>query len=69
MAHEFKECGPDFPGSQYERGPSDKNPSMFDFEKKMADAIERRCGPATPPQPSYVKDVGMDPSGPGRGAV
>lgn len=50
------DCKPDFRSSQYERGPSDKNPAMFDFERKMADTIADRCGPATSPQSGMPAD-------------
>ena len=53
-------CCPGFKDSQYNRGPSDKNPAMFDFERKMADAIEARCGRATDPQSGMPSDGKVD---------
>lgn len=55
---------PDFPGAQYERGPTSKNESMFPFEKKIADEIEARCGKQTSPQ-SGNEGVSSARSGPG----
>jgi len=54
---------PDFPGSQYPRGPTDKNSAMFPFERRMADAIESRCGGrATSPQHNMADLTSDKPS-------
>lgn len=49
MSDSEESCCPDFPGASYSRGPTDKNPAMFTFERKMADAIASRCGATSDP--------------------
>ena len=50
MPDDSDDCCPGLASSQYERGPTDKNSSMFPMEKAVCDAIEARCGKATSPQ-------------------
>lgn len=60
------DCHPDFPGASYARGPTDKNDAMFPFERKMADAIEARCGgKATSPVGPSQEMSDKKPSCPG----
>lgn len=59
-------CGPDFPGASYSRGPTDKNPAMFDFERKMADQMSARYGSASDAQSGMVNNSKIASPGPGQ---
>jgi hypothetical protein len=60
--NEMECCGPGFASSQYPRGSTDKNQSMFPFERKMAEAIEARTGKTNVPA---NKPTGFKFEGPG----
>lgn len=62
---EDSDCGPGLASSQYERGPTNKNPAMFPMERAICDAIEARCGKAGSPQPSSADMSDSKPSCPG----
>ncbi len=59
-------CCPQLASSVYRRGPTDTNSAMFPMERKVAAAIEARCGKATDDLPEPSPNSNARFGGPGQ---